>query len=461
MVPEIVENLNKSVGTLRHRTQKPKVYNPELSINRDWKYIGDRNHDTSKSVAVTFIDRKYNFVSESSSDLISESIPMRTEEMGKDLLDDLAPYFCYTKHRYDYGLERIHTFKVPVEDYIIIVDRNNKYSKKNNMIEWKGKYYDPEKIYLIKDNFNQQDGKYKMKSSMVEFCSKYIQHPFPKDGKITNIGSCKIDYYIRRYPFGNHNEQDIGVMCGDCSNNESHFITMINRDYKYYRYNEYNERITNENEVSIATQTNYVNRFNMTKDEEKRIKQQEIILDTKTIKCITHIGILPEPVIAGEFPLFENEKHRASIDYVVNTNQHARVDNFKIWHKLKKSDKWSYLGQYGCLNNYNEINLIELITSEFNSNEGLKFRYLKIIIGSFHIAPIMRLEFYGKLDEKIFEKKAKIYGDKNFVEYTVSVLSENNLHDKYMTHYNKSSNINHESRTAKKNNFKFNLKIDN
>ena len=130
MVPEIVENLNKSVGTLRHRTQKPKVYNPELSINRDWKYIGDRNHDTSKSVAVTFIDRKYNFVSESSSDLISESIPMRTEEMGKDLLDDLAPYFCYTKHRYDYGLERIHTFKVPVEDYIIIVDRNNKYSKK-------------------------------------------------------------------------------------------------------------------------------------------------------------------------------------------------------------------------------------------------------------------------------------------------------------------------------------------
>jgi hypothetical protein len=455
-----LENEKKTGKTLRLRSYRSNISNPELSIDRDWSYIGDSKQDMSKRVAITFIDRKYELVSENNSQLISEAIPMRTEFMGKTLLEDLSPYFCYTKMEYCYnGVEKRHTYRVPVEEYITIIDTNNTYTKKNKMIECQGKYYDPEKVYIINDNFNQQGEKWKKKSSIVEFCDKYMEHSFSRNGPIINLGSCGINYYLRKPSYWVKEESAVGIISEYCYDRESHFISMSHQDLNYDHWNcdYYNNcKLTDENEITISTKHSYINRFNMTKDEEKKIKQEEIIIDTKTIKSLTHIGVLPEEILTSSFPLFENGKRRASIEYVVNTRQQAWVDSFQIWHKLKKSDKWSYLGQYGCTNNYNDIHLIDL-TSEFNSENGLKFRYFKIVIGSFHVAPILRLELYGKPDPQTIEKRAKTSEDKKFVEYTVSEFSEGNVPDKFNWNHRYISTT---SRTTKKNQNRFNHKID-
>jgi hypothetical protein len=397
--------------TFRKRREKERVqYDPELRIDRDWNYISSDSSDCSKRVAITDIDEKFKFVSHSDKFINDGPIQMNNVQLGHDLLEELMPYHYRINYsRWEQGREMI--FKVPIKDYITITDIRS--DKKNNMISYHGKMYDPNKIYIITEMTTSEDSKWKRKLQITELCDSNMNHPDFPDDKITNLGSCSIEYRI-----------DI--------NNEGHF----EKSYFDHGYG----KISMSGRRGWSQEYRYNKKGKIIPPGPHKVNlDQEIIIDMKNVKYLTHVGILPDKIDADRISLSENINDRyvywrnrgGGLMGATDINNQSWVNGINVWYKIKSSDNWISLGQWKSSGCCHKMNLIDLI-SNYNCQEGMKCRYFKFVVTSFNHYPVFEVQFYGKRDSSEIAKEKERIADKKYVEYSISRCIENNLPEKYV-----------------------------
>lgn len=362
-------------GTSRVRHTRRPIGNPEMMIDRKC----DRDYDENTiTYGVTEIDEKFDLTFGG-----SYSFMLNKKQFWDDLIEALKQHPCY-KRMSTCGTDVFdkYVFKVPIKEQKTIAYCQEEF-REEHWVKYNGEYYDPSKIYVVEYEDNAECDDKEIRNnirSIRAVCDQKLPRPFVGNTKIEFIGLCECQYssvqrnLITQYALSN---------CFTKTNE-----LLINKSYARYSCsnNSYPERIdTNPG---------------------------EIVFDMKNLSNITHLGMLPPPIRTQKARL-RNSKD-AYLTAASNLSKQSWVSNFKVWYKINGSDNWVYLNEYKGNDNCYSMNLIDL-SSEYNTNDGLQCRYLKVVVSSYHINPGFRLAVYGKQNqqETVAEKKDQ------YIEYAI------------------------------------------
>ena len=382
MEKDTAHNDVSSTQRVRH-TRRP-IQNPEMKIDRKC----DRDYEENTvTFGVTEIDEKFDLSFDSYSFMLNK------KQFWDDLVEALKQYPCY-KRMSTCGTDVFdkYVFKVPIKEQKTISYHEEEF-REEHWVKYNGEYYDPSKIYVVEyEDCDEKEIRNNIRSIRA-VCDQKLAKPFMDNTKIEFIGLCECQYpsvqrnLVTQYALSN---------CFTKTNE-----VLINKSHARYfcSNNSYPECID--------------------------INPGEIVFDMKNLANITHLGILPPPIRTQKARL-RNSKD-AYLVVASNLSKQSWISNFKIWYKVNGSDNWVYLNEYRGNDNCYSMNLIDL-SSEYNTNDGLQCRYLKVVVSSYHINPGFRLAVYGKQIQKVVSdaEKEKVTEKKDkYIEYTIEFPANN------------------------------------
>jgi nitrogen fixation-related uncharacterized protein len=384
------ENEKMKKGTVRLRHSRRPIGNPEMTVDR--KY--DRNYEENTiTFRVTEIDEKFGIIKleENNRHVFCrhKTFHLNTKAMWDDFIEALQQYPCYRRMSVcGTDVFEKYIFKVPIKEEKTIAYRQEEFQEEH-WIKYNGVHYDPSKIYVVEYHDGEECDEKEIRNNIKSIrpvCNQKLERPFASNVKIEFIGIC-----------------------------ECHYYSVLKKSLTEYKFS---TDFTKTNEILMNSSNRKHYSSNIHVECMDDVSPGENVFDMKNLSNITHIGIIPPPIKTQKVR-FGNAKD-AHLIAASNLSKQSWISGFKVWYKINSSDNWTYCNEYKGNDNCFSMNLIDL-SSEYNTNDGLQCRYIKVVVSSYNINPSFRLAVYGKHspNEKTEEKKDL------YVEYIIEFPANN------------------------------------